>query len=40
MLLIISVLTGCSVATGTPTSLPVTGAYSAGLTNSPQIGER
>ena len=38
MLLIVSVLTGCSVATGMPTSLPVTGAHSAGLTSSPQIG--
>src|SRR5262245_1052996 len=36
--LIVSVLTGCSVATGTPTSVPVTGPHSDGSTSSPQIG--
>jgi hypothetical protein len=38
MLLIVSVLTGCSMATVMRTFLPVTGAHSAGLTSSPQIG--
>ena len=38
MLLMISVLTGCSVANGTPTAAPVTGSHSAGPTSSPQIG--
>jgi hypothetical protein len=36
LLLIVAVLTACSVATGPPTSVPVTGPYSAGPT--PQIG--
>ena len=38
MLLMISVLTGCPVANGTPTAAPVTGSHSAGPTSSPQIG--
>jgi hypothetical protein len=38
MLLIVSVLIGCSVATDTPTSAPVTGSHSAGSANSAQIG--
>jgi hypothetical protein len=38
ILLIVSVLTGCSVATDTPTSAPVTGAESAGPASSAQIG--
>src|SRR5258706_14269768 len=38
MLLMISVLTGCSVANGTPTAAPVTGSHSAGPTSSPPIG--
>ena len=38
MLLIVSVLTGCSVATDTPNSAPVTGSNRTGPTNSAQIG--
>jgi len=38
LLLIVSVLTGRSVATGTPTSVPVTGPYSDGTISSPLIG--
>ena len=38
LLLIVAVLTGCSAATGTPTSVPVTGPHSDGPTSSPQIG--
>jgi hypothetical protein len=38
ILLIVSVLTGCSVATDTRTSAPVTGSHSAGPASSAQIG--
>jgi hypothetical protein len=38
MLLIVSALTGCSVATDTPTFVPVTGSHSAGPASSAQIG--
>jgi hypothetical protein len=38
MLLIVSVLTGCSVATDTPTFAPVTGSHRAGPASSAQIG--
>jgi hypothetical protein len=37
MLLIVSVLTGCSVATDTPTSAPVTGSHSAGPASNVQF---
>jgi hypothetical protein len=38
VLLIVSVLTGCSVTTDAPTSARVTGAHSAGPASSAQIG--
>jgi hypothetical protein len=38
ILLIVSALTGCSVAADTTTFAPVTGAYSAGPASSAQIG--
>jgi hypothetical protein len=38
ILLVISVLAECSVATDTPTSAPVTGSHSAGPAGSAQIG--
>ena len=38
ILLIVSVLTGCTGATDAPTSAPVTGAHSTGPASSAQIG--
>jgi hypothetical protein len=40
VLFFVLALTGCAVATGAPTWVPVTGSHSAGPSSSPQIGGR